>query len=228
MAVRQNHTVKVIGVGGCGHNNLGLLYKWLGNAEYISINTDKQALNCVPPKCDEEQLPRIKYMQIGTEVTGGLGSGGVLEIGRQVAYTDKKKIQNILQKADIVFIIAGMGGGIGSGVAPIVAACAKELGAITVGIVTMPFSFEGKKRHQDAEIGLENLKSNVDAMVVLDNDDFLKQGITLSETLRLKLADCVPAITNAMLDGIWQMHREMRCMLSMYCNLQQSINKQGD
>lgn len=219
----NNYVIKVIGVGGCGHNNIGLLYNWLKNAEYISINSDKQGLSYSYPNHENKNLPRIKHLQIGTNITGGLGSGGILEVGKTIASNDRDIIRNALQNADIVFIIAGMGGGIGSGVTPIIASCAKEIEAITIGIVTIPFSFEGKKRCQNAKVGLDLLKKYADGIVIIDNDDLAKGKGVLSDVLRLNLADCVPLMTNTMLDEIWKTHRKMERLITMYKALQQCV-----
>ena len=127
----------------------------------------------------------------------------------------------------LVFIIAGMGGGIGSGVAPMVAYYAKEAGAVVIGVVTMPFSFEDGKRKSVAQVGLENLKKFVDVAVVIENDVLVKKGVTLSEALKLKFAECAPEITNAIIDGIWKMHHRLECMLTTFSDLQCCIDKQG-
>ena len=213
-----------MGVGGCGHNNIGLLYNWLKNAEYISINSDKQGLSYSPPSHKCNILPQIKHLQIGSNITGGLGSGGILEKGKTIGNNDRRIIRNTLQNADIVFIIAGMGGGIGSGVTPVIASCAKEIGAITIGVVTLPFSFEGKRRCQNAKKGLDLLAKYVDDIVIMDNNALSKRDAVLSDVLRLNFTDCFPAMTNAMLDEIWKTYQKMECLITMYNTLQQCIN----
>lgn len=143
-------TIKVIGVGGAGNNAINrMIESGIKGVEFIAINTDRQAL----------QLSKASSkIQIGEKLTRGLGAGANPEIGMQAAEESKAEIAEMLRGADMVFVTAGMGGGTGTGAAPIVAAAAKELGILTIGVVTKPFTFEGKKRLTQAEKGIANLK----------------------------------------------------------------------
>ena len=146
--------IKVIGVGGAGCNAVNRMVQYgLQGVEFIAVNTDKQALSM--NKGDNK-------IQIGEKLTKGLGAGADPEIGRKAADESRDLIQEALRGADMVFITAGMGGGTGTGAAPIVAQCAKEMGILTVGVVTKPFTFEGRVRMRNAEAGIENLKPAVD------------------------------------------------------------------
>ena len=154
--------IKVIGVGGGGNNAVNrMIESGVKGVEFIVANTDLQVLNCskAPTK-----------IQIGENLTGGRGAGAKPEIGREAALESKKELEEALAGADMVFVTCGMGGGTGTGAAPVIANIAQELGALTVGIVTKPFSFEGKKRMDQALIGLEELKKNVDTLIVIPND----------------------------------------------------------
>ena len=154
--------IKVIGVGGGGNNAVNrMIESGVKGVEFIVANTDLQVLNCskAPTK-----------IQIGENLTGGRGAGAKPEIGREAALESKKELEEALSGADMVFVTCGMGGGTGTGAAPIIANIAQELGALTVGIVTKPFSFEGKKRMEQAIVGLEELKKNVDTLIVIPND----------------------------------------------------------
>ncbi len=154
-----------VGVGGGGGNMIGHMVKeGVSGIEMIMINTDSQALN---------QLDGVKKIQIGAKLTGGLGAGMKPEIGRDSALENYDEIKAALEGADIVFISAGLGGGTGTGAAPVVAQIAKEVGALTVSVVTKPFNFEGKKRAKLAEMGLEELKKESDSIVVIPNEKLL-------------------------------------------------------
>ncbi len=159
-------TIKVIGVGGAGNNAINRMVEaGIKNVEFIAVNTDRQAL----------QLSKANSrIQIGEKLTRGLGAGANPEIGMQAAEESKAELAEVLRGADMVFVTAGMGGGTGTGAAPIVAAAAKELGILTIGVVTKPFTFEGKKRLNQAEKGIANLKSKVDTLVVIPNDKLLQ------------------------------------------------------
>mgnify|MGYP000275062306 CR=1 FL=1 len=159
-------TIKVIGVGGAGNNAINrMIESGIKGVEFIAINTDRQAL----------QLSKASSkIQIGEKLTRGLGAGANPEIGMQAAEESKAEIAEMLRGADMVFVTAGMGGGTGTGAAPIVAAAAKELGILTIGVVTKPFTFEGKKRLTQAEKGIANLKEKVDTLVVIPNDKLLQ------------------------------------------------------
>ena len=158
--------IKVIGVGGGGNNAVNrMISLGLEGVEFIAVNTDAQALlNALAPK----------RMQIGEKLTRGLGAGARPEIGEKAAMESREDIINALRGSDMVFITAGMGGGTGTGAAPVVAQCAREIGALTVGVVTRPFTFEGPKRKKNADIGIENLKKNVDTIITIPNDRLLQ------------------------------------------------------
>lgn len=154
--------IKVIGVGGGGSNAINrMISSGLKGVDFIVANTDVQALN--------RSLATTK-LQIGSELTDGLGAGANPEVGREAALESKAAIEDSLKGADMVFVTCGMGGGTGTGAAPVVAEIAQDLGALTVGIVTKPFSFEGKKRMEQAVKGLEELKKHVDTIIVIPND----------------------------------------------------------
>ncbi|MCI6157399.1 MAG: cell division protein FtsZ [Peptoniphilaceae bacterium] len=158
--------IRVIGVGGGGNNALNRMKKsGLRGVEFIAVNTDKQILQVI--NSDEK-------LQIGTKLTRGLGSGGNPEVGEKAAEESKNEIAELLQGTDMVFITAGMGGGTGTGAAPIVAETARSMGILTVGVVTKPFGFEGRKRQTQAENGIEKLKDKVDTLIVIPNDRLLQ------------------------------------------------------
>jgi len=160
-----NARIKVVGVGGGGGNAVNtMIAAGLHGVDFISANTDAQALNA--------NLASIK-LQIGSQVTKGLGAGGNPEMGRKAANEDLERIKENLTGADMVFITAGMGGGTGTGAAPVVARIAKEMGALTVGVVTKPFLFEGKKRGKQADDGMRELKANVDTLIAIPNQRLL-------------------------------------------------------
>ncbi len=154
--------IKVIGVGGGGGNAVnGMVDAGIIGVEFISINTDRQIL---------ENSKATHKIQIGEKATGGMGAGGDASVGRKAAEESREAITEILKNTDMVFITAGMGGGTGTGAAPIVAEIAKEMGILTVGIVTKPFRFEGRKRMIQAEEGIAELEKNVDSLIVIPND----------------------------------------------------------
>ena len=158
--------IKVIGVGGAGNNAVNrMIEAGIRNVEFIAVNTDRQTLN--------ESKANSK-IQIGEKLTRGLGAGANPDIGSQAAEESKAEIAEVLKGADMVFVTAGMGGGTGTGAAPIVAATAKEMGILTIGVVTKPFTFEGKKRLAQAERGVASLKGKVDTLVVIPNDKLLQ------------------------------------------------------
>lgn len=157
--------IKVVGVGGGGGNAVNrMAISNLGGVEFWSINTDAQAL---------VQSGGIKRLQIGLKLTRGLGAGGNPAVGQKAAEESSEEIARALEGADLVFIAAGMGGGTGTGAAPIVAQVAKETGALTVGVVTRPFTFEGRRRTRQAEEGIAALQSSVDTLIVIPNDQLL-------------------------------------------------------
>ena len=154
--------IKVIGVGGGGCNAVNrMIESGLKGVEFIVANTDLQVLN--------NSLAPIK-LQIGRELTDGLGAGANPEIGREAALESKGEIEEAIKGADMVFVTCGMGGGTGTGAAPVVAEISQDLGALTVGIVTKPFRFEGKKRMENALVGLEELRTHVDSLIIIPND----------------------------------------------------------
>ena len=171
--------IKVLGAGGAGGNAINdIIESGVGGVEYIAANTDAQDLN--------KSLADIR-IQLGEKLTRGLGAGADPEIGRQAAEEDVEKIKNLLEETDMLFITAGMGGGTGTGAAPVIAKVAKELGVLTVAVVTRPFSFEGKKRKNNADIGVENLKKAVDALVIIPNDKLFElpdKTITLQNAFK--------------------------------------------
>jgi len=158
--------IKVAGVGGSGGNAVNrMIFSKLKGIEFISVNTDAQALlhNEAPIK-----------VQIGKETTGGLGAGSDVEMGRKSIEENKDEVYEVLKGADMVFVTYGAGGGTGTGAGPMVASIAKELGALTVGVVTKPFSFEGLRRKKVAELGIEELKDKVDTLITIPNDRLLQ------------------------------------------------------
>lgn len=158
--------IKVAGCGGSGCNAVNrMIAAKVKGIEFIAINTDSQALL-------NSQAP-VK-VQIGKETTSGLGAGADIEVGRKSAEENKDEIYEVLKGADMVFVTCGMGGGTGTGSAPLVAQIAKELGALTVGVVTKPFSFEGARRQKIAELGIQELKDKVDTLIVIPNDRLLQ------------------------------------------------------
>jgi len=159
-------TIKVIGVGGAGNNAVNrMIEAGIKGVDFIAVNTDRQAL---------QTSKANTKIQIGEKITRGLGAGANPDIGAQSAEESKAEVSEILRGADMVFVTAGMGGGTGTGAAPIVAQVAKEMGILTIGVVTKPFTFEGKKRLSQAERGVESLKGKVDTLVVIPNDKLLQ------------------------------------------------------
>ena len=159
-------TIKVIGVGGAGNNAVNrMIEAEIKGVEFIAVNTDRQAL--------QKSKAPVK-IQIGEKITRGLGAGANPDIGAQAAEESRSEIAEALRGADMVFVTAGMGGGTGTGAAAIVAGAAKEMGILTISVVTKPFTFEGKKRLSQAERGIESLKGKVDSLVVIPNDKLLQ------------------------------------------------------
>ena len=180
----QTTVIKVVGVGGGGNNAVNSMVEDnLGLIQFIAVNTDNDNLKL--SKADVK-------LQIGEKLTKGLGAGGNPEVGEKAAEENKEEIAQALKGADMVFVAAGMGGGTGTGAAPVVASVAKEMGILTVGVVTRPFNFEGKRRANAAAMGIEKLKEQVDALIVIPNDKLL--GLVEKNTTMLeafKIADDV-------------------------------------
>lgn len=176
--------IKVIGVGGGGTNAVNrMIESGLGGVDFYAMNTDRQVLNV--------SLAPVK-LPLGENLTRGLGAGGNPDIGRSAAEESKSEIKKAMEGADMVFITAGMGGGTGTGAAPVIAEIAREIGALTVAVVTKPFNFEGPRRMRLAEEGVDNLKAKVDTVIVVPNDKLLSVGdkrMTLVEAF--KVADDV-------------------------------------
>ncbi len=172
--------IKVVGVGGGGCNAVNrMIDEGLQGIEFITINTDAQALLL------SKASMRVR---IGDKVTRGLGAGGQPEVGRKSAEESAEELYEVLKGSDMVFVTAGLGGGTGTGAAPIVAQIAKEVGALTIGVVTRPFTFEGTRRQQSAEAGIEKLKEHADTLIVIPNDRLLQivdKRASLTEAFRV-------------------------------------------
>ncbi|MDR5586845.1 MULTISPECIES: cell division protein FtsZ [Clostridium] len=182
--IQELTNIKVIGCGGGGSNAVNrMIVEGLKNVEFIAINTDKQAL--MLSHADQK-------IQIGEKLTKGLGAGANPEIGKKAAEESKEEISAAIKGANMVFITAGMGGGTGTGAAPIVAEIAKSMEILTVGVVTKPFPFEGKRRMRHAEMGIETLKQKVDTLVIIPNERLLRMADKKTTLLdSFKLADDV-------------------------------------
>lgn len=178
-SVTQSAKMKVVGVGGGGGNAVNrMIEEQLQNVEFISVNCDAQALL--------SSKSNVK-IQIGKKLTRGLGAGARPEIGRQAIEENREEMLRALQGADLVFVTCGMGGGTGTGAAPVVAELSKEAGALTVGIVTRPFLFEGRKRMRQAEMGINEMRKHVDTMIVVPNERLLAvvgKGIPFQDALK--------------------------------------------
>ncbi|MCH5212082.1 MAG: cell division protein FtsZ [Oscillospiraceae bacterium] len=178
--VIEGARIKVIGVGGGGNNAVDrMIDAGVTKAEFICVNTDAQQLSNV-------KAPTV--LQIGAKLTSGLGAGAKPEIGRQAAEETKDEIKNLVKDADMVFVTAGMGGGTGTGAAPIIAEAAKSAGILTVAVVTKPFAFEGPQRMRNAEEGIKNLAERVDSIVTIPNDLLLKiadKKVTINDSFKL-------------------------------------------
>ena len=179
-AAIEGARIKVVGVGGGGNNAVDrMIEAGVTKAEFICVNTDAQQLSNV-------MAPTV--LQIGAKLTGGLGAGAKPEIGRQAAEETKDEIKNVVKDADMVFVTAGMGGGTGTGAAPIIAEAAKSEGILTVAVVTKPFAFEGPQRMRNAEEGIASLAERVDSIVTIPNDLLLKiadKKVTINDSFKL-------------------------------------------
>ncbi|NTW65330.1 MAG: cell division protein FtsZ [Nitrospirae bacterium] len=189
--------IKVIGVGGCGGNAVStMVLAGIQGVEFVAANTDRQAL-------DRTDSPN--KLQIGSKLTRGRGAGANPEVGRNAALEDIDKIKAILEGTEMVFITAGMGGGTGTGAAPIIAKLAREVGSLAVGVVTRPFSFEGVRRMRYAEEGIAELKKNVDALIVIPNDRLInlsEKNTRIGEAFKLSddvLVQAVKGISDVVL-----------------------------
>ena len=172
--------IKVIGVGGAGTNAVNrMVDSGLRGVDFIAVNTDKQALAL-------SKAPM--QIQIGEKLTKGLGAGANPEVGQKAAEESREDIANTIKGSDLVFVTCGMGGGTGTGAAPVIAETARELGILTIGVVSKPFLFEGRQRMKNAEAGIERLKASVDTLVVVPNDRLLSvvtKGTTMTEAFRI-------------------------------------------
>ncbi len=172
--------IKVVGVGGGGQNAVNrMIEEGIQGVEFISVNTDAQALmlSSAPQR-----------LRIGDKLTKGLGSGGNPEIGQRAADESREEIKEMLEGADMVFVTAGMGGGTGSGASPVIASVARELGALTIGVVTRPFTFEGSQRRRSAETALEQLAHDVDTLIAIPNDRLLQivdKKLSINQAFRM-------------------------------------------
>lgn len=166
MGMDQLAVIKVIGVGGGGNNAVNrMIEHGVQGVDFIAVNTDAQALN----------LSKAEYkLQIGGKLTRGLGAGANPEVGKKAAEESREQLEEVLRGADMVFVTAGMGGGTGTGAAPVIASIARDLGALTVGVVTRPFTFEGRKRQTQAIGGITSMKEAVDTLIVIPNDKLLQ------------------------------------------------------
>ncbi|MFW5707371.1 MAG: cell division protein FtsZ, partial [Bacteroidota bacterium] len=180
----QSSDIKVLGVGGGGSNAVNYMFKQgIEGVDFIVCNTDAQALDCSP-------VPN--KVQLGVSLTEGRGAGSIPAVGKNAAIEDLDRMKDILEKnTKMLFITAGMGGGTGTGAAPVIAKVSKELDILTVGIVTIPFAFEGRKRRMQAEEGIKELKENVDALIVICNDKLRELYGNLSVTDAFSKADNV-------------------------------------
>ena len=173
-------SIKVIGVGGAGTNAVNrMIESGLQGVDFIAVNTDKQALTLskAPTK-----------VQIGDKLTKGMGAGANPEVGKHAAEESREEISNFIKGADLVFVTCGMGGGTGTGAAPVIAELARDMGILTIGVVSKPFLFEGRQRMKNAEAGIERLKANVDTLVVVPNDRLLSvvtKGTSVTEAFRI-------------------------------------------
>ncbi|MFZ5687848.1 MAG: cell division protein FtsZ [Bacillota bacterium] len=178
--LEQFAAIKVVGVGGGGNNAVNrMIYAGLQGVDFITVNTDAQAL----------RLSRAEQkIQIGVKLTKGLGAGANPETGKKAAEENREDLAKTLKGADMVFVTAGMGGGTGTGAAPVVAEVAKEIGALTVGVVTRPFTFEGRRRAEQAEAGINELRSKVDTLIIIPNDRLLQvadKQTSITEAFRI-------------------------------------------
>ncbi len=173
-------SIKVVGVGGAGTNAVNrMVDSGLRGVEFIAVNTDKQALTL---------SKAVNKIQIGEKLTKGLGAGANPDVGKRAAEESREEIASAIKGADLVFVTCGMGGGTGTGAAPIIAEIARDQGILTIGVVSKPFMFEGRQRMKNAEMGIDQLKANVDTLVVVPNDRLLQivsKGTTMTEAFKI-------------------------------------------
>ena len=191
-------TIKIIGVGGGGNSVLLRMAKnKVLDIDLIAVNTDAKQLAIM-------QQAGVIPLQIGESLTKGRGTGGSLELGESAAHADEEKIRNAMKGADLVFVTAGMGGGAGTGAAPVVAKIARELGILTIGVVTVPFSFEGARKKRLANEGIVKMQANMDALIAVHNDNLMK----LPENRRMSLVQAFEAADEILRQAI-------RCIAEM-------------
>jgi cell division protein FtsZ len=187
LLAKKAAAIKVVGIGGAGNNTLSRMSEiGIKGAELIAVNTDAKDLLCCV--CDKKIL-------IGKEISGGLGAGSNPKVGEEAAREQENELKNALKGADLVFITCGLGGGTGTGAAPVIAEVGKKIGALTVGVVTLPFAMEGKRRMQNAMDGLERLQNSTDTIIVIPNDKLLEIAPDLPLYTAFKVADEI--LTNA-------------------------------
>ncbi|MCL2880452.1 MAG: cell division protein FtsZ, partial [Treponema sp.] len=211
--------IKVVGAGGGGSNAVDrMIEHGLGGVEFIAVNTDKQDLF--------NKSKAETKLQIGFAITGGRGSGGKPEIGEKAALEDRDEIAGVLRGADMVFITAGMGGGTGTGSAPVIAKIAKELGALTVGVVTKPFDCEGRFKMKLAEEGIKKLRESVDTLIVIPNQHLFK---LVERSTTLKQA-CILAddVLRQGVQGISDIITKTGSINSDFADVQSIMRDQGD
>ncbi|MCP5094126.1 MAG: cell division protein FtsZ, partial [Chloroflexi bacterium] len=181
--------IRVVGIGGAGNNAVNrMINEQIAGVEFVTINTDQQDLM--------DTMARQQVL-IGERVTRGLGSGGNPELGLKAAEESLEELHDVLRGSDMVFVTAGMGGGTGTGASPIIAKAAREEGALTIGVVTKPFSFEGSQRMRAAETGIEQLKEHVDTLIIIPNDRLLETA-----DRRLSLLDSFKFADDVLRQGI--------------------------
>ncbi len=187
LLAKHHATIKVIGCGGAGNNTVNRITEvGIAGADVIALNTDAQDLLYTSAQ---------KKILIGREITSGLGAGSIPKIGEEAARESEHELKSAMQGSDMVFITCGLGGGTGTGSAPVVAEVARKLGCLTIGVVTLPFSMEGNRRYENAVVGLEKLENNVDTLIVIPNDKLLELAPDLPIQTAFKVADEI--LTNA-------------------------------
>jgi len=181
LLTKQMARIKVVGVGGAGNNTINRITEiGVKGAEIIAVNTDAQDLLYANAK---------RKILIGKEITSGLGAGSQPKIGEEAAKEDESEIKKALQDSDLVFVTCGLGGGTGTGAAPVIAEVAKKLGALVVGVVTLPFAMEGQRRYENAVVGLEKMENTVDTLIVIPNDKLLELAPDLPLQTAFKVVD---------------------------------------